>query len=194
MSIQKTVNDEIINTLLEDTWQSTEIPPEFSDILQSIFNPDGNALNSSVTILDSSTSSAKGILNSSRDKDSSRQEDTVAKIKIKLLKNNMLVGGVRYKVNLSFLVLCEWLGEYMKMARVLGNVFDRDSSSNAHQKLMGVIYEKLFDLICEYCLKSRELILEAKAVNYGKTKGKGINAKHICLLLNCLSVLMKIAE
>ncbi len=38
------------------------------------------------------------------------------------------------------------------------------------------------------------MILEAKAINYGKTKAKAINAKHICLLLNCLSVLLKMAE
>lgn len=133
-----------MTTLEEDTWQSTEIPAEFSEILQGIFNPDGNALNASVTILDSSTSSAKNLLNSSkdsinksRDKDSSRQEDVPAKTKIKLLKNNMLIGGVRYKVNLSFLVLCEWLGEYMKMARVLGNVYDRDACNPAYQRVVG---------------------------------------------------------
>jgi hypothetical protein len=104
--------------------------------MQAIFNPEGNALNSSVTILDSSTSSARGSLNNSRDKESSRQEDSLAKIKIKLLKNNILIGGVRYKVNISFLVLCEWLGEYMKMARILGNVFDRDNSNPAYRRVV----------------------------------------------------------
>lgn len=54
---KNTSNNEIINTLQEDTWQSTEIPPEFSEILQNIFAPEGSGLNASVTILDSSTSS-----------------------------------------------------------------------------------------------------------------------------------------
>ena len=100
----------MVNTLQEDTWQSTEIPTEFSDILHGIFNPEGNALNSSVTILDSSTSSSKGVLNTSRDRENSRQEEGVVRTKIKLLKNNILIGGIRYKVNLSFLILCESLG------------------------------------------------------------------------------------
>lgn len=51
-----------------------------------------------------------------------------------------MIGGARYKVNLSLLVLCEWLGEYMKMARVLGNVFDRDSSNTSHKRLMSVVF------------------------------------------------------
>lgn len=88
-------------------------------------------MNASVTILDSSTSSAKGLnnskgqSNSSLDQNSSRQEDGTPKTKIKLLKNNILISGVRYKVNLSFLILCESLGEYMKMARILSHIFDK---------------------------------------------------------------------
>lgn len=43
----------------------------------------------------------------------------------------------------------------MKMARVLANVFDRDPSNNSHKKLMGVVYDKLYDLIYEYSAKGR---------------------------------------
>lgn len=52
----------------------------------------------------------------------------------------------------------------------------------------------MFDLIDVYCLQSRELILDKKAIGFGKIKSKNINAKHICLLCNCLSVLKKFAE
>lgn len=53
---KNTLANEIITTLQEDTWQSTEIPPEFSDILATLFHPDGQILNGSLTILDSSAS------------------------------------------------------------------------------------------------------------------------------------------
>lgn len=43
----------------------------------------------------------------------------------------------------------------MKMARVLANVFDRDASNSSHKRLMGVVYDKLYDLIYEYSAKSR---------------------------------------
>ncbi len=43
-------------------------------------------------------------------------------MKFKLLKNNILVGGVRYKVNLSLIILCETIGEYVKMNRILAGV------------------------------------------------------------------------
>jgi hypothetical protein len=59
-----TLDSEIINTLQEDTWQSTEVPQEFSEILNNILNPDGTVLNASITILDSSSAS-RG--NTSRD-------------------------------------------------------------------------------------------------------------------------------
>ncbi len=36
---KNTLEREIINTLQEDTWQSTEVPQEFSDILNNILNP-----------------------------------------------------------------------------------------------------------------------------------------------------------
>lgn len=55
--MQNTLDSEIINTLQEDTWQSTEVPQEFSDILNNILNPDGTVLNASITILDSSSAS-----------------------------------------------------------------------------------------------------------------------------------------
>ena len=45
-----------------------------------------------------------------------------------------------------------------------------------------------------YCHKSRELIYDAKALKFGRIKAKNVNAKHICLLANCLSVIHKIAE
>ena len=59
MSRKNTLANEVMGTLQEDTWQSTEIPPEFSDILNNILNPDGITLNASITILDSSTASAR---------------------------------------------------------------------------------------------------------------------------------------
>lgn len=117
-----------MGTLQDDTWQSTEIPPEFSDILNNILNPEGTPLNASITILDSSTSSHKH--NSSRDssREMSREEakeEGRVRIKFKLLKNSILVGGVRFKVNLSFLVLCETMGEYIRMIRILGGILPR---------------------------------------------------------------------
>ena len=44
-----------------------------------------------------------------------------------------------------------------------------------------------------YTLKGKELILDTKALQFGKIKSKAINAKHICLLSNCLSVVERIA-
>lgn len=48
------------------------------------------------------------------------------RIKFKLLKNNILVGGVRYKVNLSLIVLCETIAEYVKMNRILSNILPKE--------------------------------------------------------------------
>jgi len=52
----------------------------------------------------------------------------------------------------------------------------------------------MLDLIEQYSINCKELILETKALKFEKIKGKNINAKHICLLCNCLSVLIKISE
>ena len=49
-------------------------------------------------------------------------------------------------------------------------------------------------MIYKFCQKSKELILQTKALSYGKIKGKNINAKHICLLCNCYSILIKIGQ
>lgn len=102
----------------------------------------------------------------------------------------MLIGNMRYKVNLSFLILCESMAEYMKLARVLSNVLEKA----APNPITNFAFERLYDLIEVYCNKSRELILDTKALTFGKIKGKSINAKHICLLCNCLSVIQKFTE
>lgn len=52
----------------------------------------------------------------------------------------------------------------------------------------------MYNLIEKFVEKSKELILETKALNFNKIKGKSINAKHICLLCNCYSILARIAE
>jgi|LakMenE18May11ns_1017448.scaffolds.fasta_scaffold9221470_1 hypothetical protein len=52
----------------------------------------------------------------------------------------------------------------------------------------------MYDMIYKFCQKSKELILETKALSFGKIKAKNINAKHICLLCNCYSILIKIGE
>jgi hypothetical protein len=116
-------------------------------------------------------------------------------VKFKLLKNNILVGGVRYKVNLSLIVLCETIAEYVKMNRILAAVLPSEWVREAGcNRISRCIYEKIFDLVLKFCLKSRELILETKALQFGRIKGKNINAKHICLLCNCYSILIKLAE
>lgn len=55
------------------------------------------------------------------------KDDSKIRIKFKLLKNNILVGGIRYKVNLSLIILCETLAEYVKMNRTLSGVLPRQS-------------------------------------------------------------------
>lgn len=78
------------------------------------------------------------------------------------------------------------------MARVLANIHQHDL--NESNKILKHVYDKVYDLVDVYCSKSKELILDIKALAYGKIKGKSINAKHICLLSNCLSVIKKIVE
>lgn len=116
----------------------------------------------------------------------------MGRTKIKLLKNNIQVGGIRYKVNLSFLILCEWLSEYTKVGRILSHIFDKDTSPCHHKQVQSIVYEKLFGLVELFASKGKELILDFKAVAFGKIKSKTINAKHICLLSNCLSVITRI--
>ena len=75
--------------------------------------------NISITILNDSAE-IKG-LNKSLNKSLNSSTDKIEKpiIKFKLLKNTILVDGNRYKVSLSFLLLCEFIEEYIKMAKVL---------------------------------------------------------------------------
>lgn len=80
------------------------------------------------------------------------------------------------------------------MARVLGNVYDRDASNPVYRRVLSEVYDKLYDLVEAFASKSKELIHDAKALSFGKIKSKGINAKHICLLCNCLSVISRITE
>jgi hypothetical protein len=96
-------------------------------------------------------------------------------------------------VNLSFLVLCEWVSEYVKVGRILSNIFDIQAYPSHHQQVLTLVYEKTFELMELFAGKGKELILDFKAVAFGKIKSKTINAKHICLLSNCLSVVSKIA-
>jgi len=81
----------------------------------------------------------------------------------------------------------------MKVARVLSNVLEK-GANQSENRITSYVYEKAYNLIEVYCQKSKELIYETKALSFGKIKGKTINAKHICLLSNCLSVVQKIAE
>lgn len=123
------------------------------------------------------------------------KDDSKIRIKFKLLKNNILVGGIRYKVNLSLIILCETLAEYVKMNRTLSGVLPRQSvQQQGYNYITKYIYEKMYDMIYKFCQKSKELILQTKALSFGKIKGKNINAKHICLLCNCYSILIKIGE
>lgn len=96
-----------------------------------------------------------------------------------MLKNNILIDGHRFKVSLSLLLLIEFLEEYVKMGRAL-------------KSCQKIVYERMFDLIDNYNLRSKELILDAKARKYEKMKAKNISAKHLCLLHNCLTVLLKL--
>ena len=61
--------------------------------------------------------------------------------KFRIIKNNILVDGSRYKVSVSFLLLCEFIDEYIKMAKSL-----------SCQKF---VYERMFDLIDNYNNKSK---------------------------------------
>ena len=96
-------------------------------------------------------------------------------------------------MNLSFLVLCEWVSEYVKVGTILSNIFDIQAYPSHHQQVLTLVYEKTFELMELFAGKGKELILDFKAVAFGKIKSKTINAKHICLLSNCLSVVSKIA-
>ena len=78
------------------------------------------------------------------------------RIKFKLLKNSILVGGVRFKVNLSFLVLCETLSEYIKMSRVLGGILPREAVEAAgHNRITRHIYSKLLELVEKFTAASK---------------------------------------
>ena len=114
-------------------------------------------------------------------------------MKIKLLKNNIQIGGIRYKVNLSFLILCEWLSEYTKVGRILSHIFEKEAYPFHHQQVQGLVCSKMWELVELFAVKGKELILDFKAVGFGRIKSKTINAKHICLLSNCLSVVTKIS-
>lgn len=78
---------------------------------------------------------------------------------------------------------------YIQMGRVLGSILDSSKS-----RIQAHVYTKIYDLMDRYCAQSKELILDTKALKYEKIKGKSINAKHICLLCNCLSVVLRIGE
>ena len=127
------------------------MPGEFIGVLNSITKGvDGNmSQNISITILNDSAE-IKG-LNKSLNKSLNSSTDKIEKpiIKFKLLKNTILVDGNRYKVSLSFLLLCEFIEEYIKMAKVLN--------------CQKYICERMFDLIDSYNNRTRELILEAQA-------------------------------
>ena len=56
------------------------------------------------------------------------------------------------------------------------------------------VYERMFDLVDNYNTRTKELILDAQARKYEKIKSKNISAKHLCLLHNCISVLLKLLE
>lgn len=51
-----------------------------------------------------------------------------------------------------------------------------------------ILFEKLFELIKYYNKMTQQLILGSKALTFQKIKTKSINARHICLLSNCLAV------
>lgn len=54
------------------------------------------------------------------------------------------------------------------------------------------VLERLFDLIDSYNVRTKELILEIQAKKFDKMKSKNISARHLCLLHNCLSLLIKL--
>ena len=81
----------------------------------------------------------------------------------------------------------------MKVARILSHIFDKSTSEKAYNQVLSTCHEKLYDLIDIFTIKSKELILDTKALQYGKIKSKAINAKHICLLNNCLAVVERVA-
>lgn len=101
--------------------------------------------------------------------------------KFRVLKSNVMVDGVRFKISISFLLLCEFIEEYVKMTRSL-------------PECRKFIFEKILSLVEYYNSRTRELILEAKARQFEKMKSKNISAKHICLVHNCLSVVSKLVR
>ena len=101
--------------------------------------------------------------------------------KFRVLKNNILIDGNRYKVSSSLILLVELLEEYVKIGRIL-------------KPCQRYVYERLFDLIDNYNTKSKELILDAKARQQERMKGKNISAKHLCLLHNCITIVIKLLE
>jgi hypothetical protein len=94
-----------------------------------------------VTILDSCSTSRGSISRDLSKGDISREEGGKTKSKFKILKNNILVGGLRYKVNLSFLVLCEVLEQYLKMGRILGNVLpEEEIKETGFNRIVGFVF------------------------------------------------------
>jgi hypothetical protein len=112
-----------------------EIPSEFVDVLNNIaqWNEPQIIQNISNTILNDS----KDI--KSINKSFSRDYANVTRKgnKFRVLKSSVLVNGVKYKISVSFLLLCEFVEEYVKMGRNLV------SSSK-------FIYERMLDLIDHY--------------------------------------------
>lgn len=128
---------------MDESWQAIEIPSEFVDVLNNIcqWHQEAVATGGEVTILNDSTEMRS--LNRSASQDYSLLKRAS---KFRVLKSNVMVDGVRYKISISFLLLCEFIEEYVKMNRALPQC----------RKFM---YERMLDLVEYYSSRARELIL-----------------------------------
>lgn len=83
---------------------------------------DANMSNISITILNDSgdfnTSTNKSL---SMSLSHSQEMKKKVQSKFKIIKNNVLVDGCRLKISASFLLLCECIDEYIKMAKSMTN-------------------------------------------------------------------------
>ena len=136
--------------LQDESWMSVQIPLQFSDIIKGIIaSPNKNntstltpSHNLSLTILNSSN--PNNISHNNLSKISATDYSEPCSINFKILKNNILVDGQRYRLTMSFLLLCEFFEEYVTVCRTFMGLF-RDETKQS-KKLVNEVYDSLFRL------------------------------------------------
>jgi hypothetical protein len=102
--------------------------------------------------------------------------------------------GQRYKLTVSFLLLCEFIEELIRVGRLFEGITGETDEDGVRESkyikfIMSHLYSKIYELVEYYNTSTKEMILEKKALKMEKIKGNNIAVKHICLLSNCLTFL-----